>query len=390
MSMRYKILFSVAVLHDYYTSNFCEDFEIIPSPATALLFKDLGLLWRSLGHKLIVLAKTDIDDKPFITISNAAKFSFYLKLNNPHFNNFTNLSNQPGYTKKYYFSNSNQTKIGTTHYLNAKIAAYSNTTDYKLGSLAANAANDVFETIKINGPTAGIHALSDQTFWMNRGKFQYANHDDLLDFTSIVYPFAAIAASNFNISIFGHNPVTGNDDLAVTDPYNLTFTSNQTIVQIRLEQLPAAKYKIEVNGESKFVYLDTEAAYANILGIIEVFNHLPAANSFALLTATGKLKSPAFTLRFANRAVIWKYTARTADVTGVEDTVAAFTFLAEAGNLFISGKPIPMVEKPLTTILLKSTALGDISPLANPGKDRLGTIIRDGDTYLCSELHLNY
>jgi hypothetical protein len=97
-----------------------------------------------------------------------------------------------------------------------------------------------------------------------------------------------------------------------------------------------------------------------------------------------------FSLRFANRSVIWKYLARSSDVTAVKDTSDSISFLAEAGNQFVSSIPVPMREKPIKTLLLKSGLLGDISPLPNPGADRLGTVTRNGNTYLCSELYLNY
>jgi hypothetical protein len=109
-----------------------------------------------------------------------------------------------------------------------------------------------------------------------------------------------------------------------------------------------------------------------------------------LFEAAGKPKNKLFTLQFASRSVIWKYLARTSDVTTIEDTTDSIKFTSDTANQFTSDKPVPLKEKPLTTILLKSATLGDILPLANPGKDRLATIVRAGNTYLCSEMHLNY
>lgn len=389
MSLRYKIIFSVDILHEYYTSRFCEDFELVPSTATAALLKGHGMVYKSVGHKLIVLTRTDALGKSFISPDVSAKLYFYLKLKNPHFNNITNLNYRPSETPRYSFSNDNQTKIGTDRYLSSKIPTYNNANEYPIGSFASNVGNEVFEAIKPSN-SGNAHGLADTSYWIKRGKFQYANGNDLLEVTSFVYLFNAVADTNFIIRVFGFNPASGMYNSTVMDQVDLTFSSPETTVPVRLETLPAGKYRIEVNGQSKLIYLDSSVLFRDIFGLLELSNHLPPANAFSLFDASGKPKGLLFTIRFANRSVIWKYMSRTNDVTSVEDTAANIIFAPEPGNQFISDKPIPLQEKPVTTILLKSTSLGDISPLANPGKDRLGTITKAGNTYLCSELHLNY
>lgn len=387
--MGYKILFSVSVLNEYYTDSFCGDFEILPSAGTLSVLNRHGLLWKAVGHKLIVLARTDGSDKPLIPLKASTRFSFYLRLANPYFYNFTNLSYNPAGNVRYCFSNVNQTKVGADRYLTVKIAAYSNTRTYVVGDFAANASGEIFEAIRASKP-GNVHALSDVNFWTKRAKFQYANAGDLVEVTPFVYSFSCIPASSFVIDVFGLNPAGGSYDLKVMDTLHLTFDKPQNQVPLRLDSLPAGRYRLKVNSEEKIIYMDEQLAYRNAFGLIEIFNHLPASSDFALLDATGKIKSPVFTLRFANRAVIWKYLARSSDVTAVQDSSASITFLAEPGNQFVSKVPVPLKEKPVKTILLKSVLLGDVLPLPNPGTDRLGTITRNGNTYLCSELYLNY
>lgn len=390
MSLRYKILFSVAIMHDYYSDKFCQDIDLIPSAATAAVLKGHGMVWKQAGHKLIVLTRVDDTGKPFVKLSAAAKLSFYLRINNPHFYNFTNLSYHPAEPFRYYFSNGNQTKIDTTLYLNTKVANYNNANEYNIGSFAANPAKDVFEAIKPSN-SGDAHALSDAKYWTKHGKFQYVNAADLIEITPFIYQFkAAAAATNFTINVFGFNAANGNYDRQAMAPVNLTFDSPQTTIPVRLETLPPGKYRINVNGTDKFIFLDADAAYRDVFGVLDIINNLPAANDFALFDAAGKPKNKLFTLQFASRSVIWKYLVRTSDVTTIEDTTDSIKFTSDTINQFTSDKPVPLKDKPLTTILLKSATLGDISPLANPGKDRLATIVRAGNTYLCSEMHLNY
>ncbi len=391
MSLRYQIVFTVDILHDYYSSGICPDFEVLPSPDTASFLRAHGMLCKFTGSRLTVLIRVGADEKPHSPLSISARMKFYLKLNNSHFNNFTNLTYQPFTSHRYYFSNVHQTKTGSTLYLTSKILPYSSSSDYSVGSFAANASGEVFEAIKSSGG-GNVHGLGQQAYWLNRDKVQYVSETDLLEFSPYVYLFNTTPATTFAIDVFGFNPSGGAYDLQVMDTANLSFTAAQTTIPVRLETLPSGQYRVKVNSESKFIYLDGEAVYRNIFGMIEVFNHLPGSNAFALFNAQGKAKATAFTLRLANRSVIWKYLARSNDITSVEDVapLSPLSFISQGGNQFVSTRPIPLSEKPVTTLLLKSTALGDISPVANPGNSRIGTIVKDGTTYLCSEIYLNY
>jgi len=389
MTQRYKIVFSVAILHEYYADAICRDFELVPSPMTAAVLSGHGMIWKMVGHKLIVLAATDESGKSLITLDHSVKLYFYIKLNHPHFNNFTNLGDRTAGSLRYYFSNTNQVRIGSDLYLTSKIAAYDSANEFPIGSFTSNATNDVFEAIKPSS-NSDQHGTAQSEFWMKRGKFRYVNSNDRIEVSPFVYLFHTVADTNFTTHVLGFNPVSGLYDHPVMTPVNISFSTPQTIVPVRLETLPPGKYRIMINGMEKIVYLDNDVVYKNFFGILEISNHLPASNHFSLFDASGKPKGKQFIIRFSNRSVIWKYQSRTNDVTAVQDTSGNIVFVPGPGNQFISEKPVPLKEKPLTTLLLKSTALGEISPLANPEKSRLGSIVKSGNTYLCSEIHLNY
>ena len=392
MNLRYKILFSIEVRHDYYTDTRCNDFEISHSAETASVLKGQGMLFKMVGNKLIVLIRVDESDKPLIDFSKSGKLTFFMKLTNPYFNNFTNLNYHPSEPRKYYFSNANQSKVGSDLYLNSKIPIYNNTNDYPIGTLASNVSDTVFEAIKPSS-NSSKRPLTNKDYWMNRGKIQYVNSNDLVEVTPFVYLFNTISDTDFTVNIYGLNHNTGAYDMQVTDTVNLSFSSSQTLVPVRLEKLPKGYYRIEVNGESRYVYTDSDAVYNNIFGIIEIFNFLPASNAFALFNGSGTGNGSLFTIRFPNRLLIWKYIARSNDVVSVSDSRPPphkLSFIPQAGNEFVSAKPVPISQKPLKTLSMESTALGNISAIANPGTDQLGTIEIDGDAYYSAEVHLNY
>lgn len=392
MNLRYKIFFSVEIRHDYYTDTRSHDFEISPSAETVSVLRGQGMLFKMVGNRLIVLMRVDDSDKPLSDLSKSGKLTFFMKLTNPHFNNFTNLDYHPSKSKKFYFSNANQSKIGSDLYLNSKIQVYNNANDYPIGALASNTSDTVFEAIKPSS-SASKRALTNKDFWMNRGKVQYVNSNDLVEVTPFLYLFNTVSATDFTVNIYGLNYNTGAYDVQVTDTLNLSFSSSQNSIPVRLENLPKGYYRIDVNGESRFVYTDSDAVYSNTFGIIEIFNYLPASNAYALFDASGTAKASLFTIRFPNRLLIWKFIARSNDVVSIKDSRPPphkLSFIQLPGNEFISAKPVPVSQKPLKTLSLESTALGNISAIANPGTDRLSTIEIDGDSYFSAEVHLNY
>lgn len=392
MNLRYKILFSVEIRHDYYSDSKSDDFEISPSPETALVLKGQGMLFKLVENKLIVLIRVDENGKALIDFSKNGKLTFFMKLNNASFNNFTNLAYHPADPEKYYFSNINQTKSESELYLSSKIPQYNNANDYPIGTFASNGSDTVFEAIKPSS-NALKRALTNKDYWMNRGKVQYVNSADLVEVTPFVYLFKTVSNTDFDVNIYTLNYNTGVYDEPVTDTLHLSFSNPQTSVPVRLEKLPKGYYRIEVNGESRYIYTDSNAVYNNIFGIIEIFNFLPASGAFALFNASGVPKNPLFTIRFPNRALIWKYAARSNDVVSIKDSRPPphkLSFIPLTGNEFISAKPIPVSQKPLKTLSIESSSLGNIPAIANPGTERLGTIEIDGDTYYSAEVRLNY
>ena len=110
MNNRYKILFSVDILCDYYKDISSLDFDILPSAETVLLLKNYRLLYKVIANRLVVLVKVDDSGVPLIELDPEAKFVFYLSLNNHLFINFSSIDLAALTTKRFYFTNLNQNK----------------------------------------------------------------------------------------------------------------------------------------------------------------------------------------------------------------------------------------------------------------------------------------
>jgi len=398
MNLNYEILFMIEVLDDYFANLQCTDLDITPTADTVALLKGQQMLYKTVGNKGVVLTKivnaadgSDKNDtgKPYIDLAPNAILRFYVAINNPDFVNYTNLNYRPSTSDKYYFTNLNQTSLNTALFLNNKIGPYNNNNTYAIGDFAADGSNNIFEAIR-GSSSANKHALADTAYWLNKGQAQFVSKGDSISLTGSSYIAATAAATTFTITVFGLNTATNvydNQLLSSTQQY----ATAQTSIPVDLSVLPPAKYRISVNGADAVVYLDDTAINQNILGIIEIFNHLPAANNFALFDAAGLPKQSTFTLRFANRSAIWKYITRTSNVTAITDTSSAYSFsTVAASKTFISNKPIPFKDQPITTIAVHTAALGNVTPIANPGTNRLSNIIQNGELYPCTEKHLNF
>ncbi len=389
MNLNYEILFITEVLNDYFGDMLCADLNIIPSDDTAKILRGHQMLCKTVDNKLVILVKIDPDSgQPLITLDAATRLRFYISVNNPDFINYTNINYAPLKAGKYYFSNINQNKQNTVLYLSGALALYKNTNTYSIGDLVVDGSNNVYEAIS-GSSNANKHGLGEKAFWLKKGVAQYVNGKDTISLTGSSYAPAAAAATGFVINIYGLNTAT-NVYNSLQLSQTQTFVSAQTPASIDLSGLTVGKYRVSINGTDSYIYLDDAVINKNILGVMEVFNHLPAANDFSLFDVSGVPKESTFTIRFANRSAIWKYIARTNDVTAVKDTASVYTFNAAGTNTFTSSVPIPFSDQPITTISIHSTTLGKVTQIGNPGSNRLTLVFQAGEYHYYTEKHLNY
>ncbi|HEY6976429.1 MAG TPA: hypothetical protein VH396_09065 [Chitinophagaceae bacterium] len=391
MTTRYKILFAVDLLNDYYTDRRCDDFTVIASAEAATLLKKYQLLYKVVGNKLVVLTKVNSNDEPLTAIGKEAKFVFYLDLKKPVFVNFTNLDLNELKDKRFYFTNLNQNKLNTTLNITAKLDEYDNAKSYRPGALVDNGTNNIFECIQ---NTAGNNT-TNTAFWISRGVDQFVSPLDMIVHTTKIFNHeVAVAATEFKINIFSLNTTTNSyTDVAKTETQK--FDQATKNLQVDLSSLSSGKYRMTINGEELFIYASDEFVYGGYFGIIEIFSHLSNTNDFAFLDNTGKVKEITYTIHFANRMAFWKYITPKQGIKSITDNNNIYVFdptpaLPAPVDFFTSTIPIPLNETARSfTIKLVKTVSSEDPAAPNPDLLTPGVLTKTGDDFLCN-IYLNY
>lgn len=314
MNLKYKILFSVDILHEYYAGLKCTDFEILPSEETALLMKQHQMVYKITANKLVVLIKVDADNKPFAALALSDKLVFYKRLNNPLFMQVSNIDQSLFSGQRFYYTNIHQNEQDGVLYLSAPIAEYADADAYQSGHLASNASGTVFEALqpKLAG---AAHATTDAAYWVSKGDLQYAANADMIALVPMVNNYAVTSATTFDVRIYTLDP-EHNTYTQLKKSYTEKFDEAVERLQVDMRGLVPGKYHLSINGKVFTIYADDNCTSGQCFGVIEIFNHLPSSSSFALLDATGKVKDTKladvpvwlhFTIRYANRRAFWKY-----------------------------------------------------------------------------------
>jgi hypothetical protein len=410
MTTKYKILFMVEMKNDYYSNLQCTDFDIIPTDETKHLLKNRQMMCKAIGNKLVVLVKVKTfgpdTDKPFINMNPDDKFLFYLQLNKPQFNTYTNLDVEKlREGKRYYFTNLYENKLDDDLSLTKQIVPVVGPASYMPGDFTADGVGTVYECIRstteINNPPPA------NTFWQDRGKQQYVSSRDMLAVKTRVENFTVTtAAKNFSIKVFGLNIANNKYDKEIKIKENLVTSSEDTKqLQVKLTELLPGRYKVIINTDEFDLFIDDSAVYNNVFGVLEIFSHLGNGTDFAFFDIAGKVKDKVtgitpewlrYKIRFANRLAYWKYNTPRHGVTAIDGGILYSFDPSPAGpgdkNYFTSSKPIPLLETPWKFKLNVQSLTNDEDPFApNPDPNLSGMLSRsetDKD-YYCT-INLNY
>jgi hypothetical protein len=173
----------VELLHDYYADGKLSAVTLAPSQDTEQQMRNLGIVWRLLGNKLVLLVRTNALGMPAVDLHTNSLLEFYLKPANAHFYNITNLGFAPSGAKRYYWSNEVANVQGGVSYLSKPIVGYDAGTEYSVGSMAGGGGGEVLEAIRASGP-GDAHGIGDSDWWMSRGTIQPVHNGDLVNVTS--------------------------------------------------------------------------------------------------------------------------------------------------------------------------------------------------------------
>jgi hypothetical protein len=460
MTLNYSILFTIELLHEYFSNQKCTGLEIVPADDCRKVSKSLDMQWRYIDNRLIALIRENERNGPFVNsyenkfyrkFYGQTVFRFYIKLTNPLFFNYTNIESLTGTKKKFYFSNLANNKENGICYLTKPVKEFTAGATYLPGDLVKDSANgNVFESIKkhvapkkakfsdaalwipkgllhlpkkIENYTAGksymqgdlvkksdtrdiyqalkkntggkSEELNDTALWAFRGEgqLQYPSENDISEFSAGTYIFslsAKLTKATVSVFKFNCNAAKPAYDVPAIPVTELRFNEPVEKVNIDLSKLDAGMYEIKVNDQSKLVYYDPQLRAGNIIGVIEIYNHLTGKDDYALLTDDEKINGTKYHIHFANRSVLWKYIRKDGKARSITDTAEKYTFKLN-GDEFVSEIPIPLSETVIKTLKLEfKTNDFPQFPLPNPGINHLGKCTQDDYDYLCSAIQLNY
>ena len=415
MNTRYRILFSIELLHEYYENLQCRDFALVPSPETELLLRKHQLLYKQTGHILFILCKVQKDEpdhnKPVIPLAIGARFVFYLDLQNPSMLNYTNLDLDRLNAERFYFTNLHENKTNNTLYLSSKLPAYDSAKPYMTGDLVRknNRAHESLTTMP--DEDGNPHDVNEASFWRARGNFQFVTKGDMIRFVRPVELFTVTSQNTFFIiKLFKLNSSSLLYDEEIKLAHSEYSTDNPTkTVQVNFTGITPGKYRLLINSQEYNIFLDGNAVYRNYFGVIELHHVFADGADFSFLDNEQRVKDLSipgignwmrFVLRFANRLAFWKYVATTEQVTAIDDDSSQFQFNAialppppvpaSAKSIFLSNKPIAMTQKPsVFDLVLVRPPSGNPPRAPNPDPMATGMLTREDGQFYCT-IFLNH
>ncbi len=90
--MKFLPLLNLAITHNYYNDSRCPDFYIEATADTTQRLKNYRCVLKALPNGLRILTAVTDNDKQFIPLQSGLKFTFQLRLQNPDFALFTDLT----------------------------------------------------------------------------------------------------------------------------------------------------------------------------------------------------------------------------------------------------------------------------------------------------------
>jgi len=404
IDIKYGNLFSVELLHNYFSDGRCPDFDIVPSIQTQKILSGHQMIAKQFGNKLFVGTSIDGSGKPFIMPEEGLNFTFFLKLKNPLFLNYTNLLIPPTNGMIYYFSNRNNNASGGG-FLTKTIKTYTSNDSYEPGNIVVALLGDPLGNIyqawrKSNAGNS--HSCSDTNYWVNLRIDPCVSENDAVKLwpTICQYVFTPPNSlmSSATILVKGFNTSTGLCTETVLSK-TITFPSQVNSFKLDLTSVTPGNYLLQINSEDPIlIYLNEELNDQNVFGVIDLYCESTLASGYKIMDTSNHLLSPAYKILFPNRALLWKYILQEDSKGTILDDPADFYQFETPGsdppNTIISKTAIPFTAAPKTSFKL-TIGTNNYNPIANASPERLSSYTYnqnqpDHEILTCSEIYLNY
>jgi hypothetical protein len=388
---KYGLLFTVDLLHKYFTNQLCSDIIITPSAKTMEILNGHKIIAKQYQHQFFAGVELDGTGKPLPVPEEGMQITLFLQLNNPLFFNYTNLPFTHPAGKLYYFTNRNNNRRNGKNFLSSDIAVYHSSKTYKPGDLAKNLipgtdTSNVFQAIRTSSSVSPFN-LANTDYWRELDANRYTSEQDSVQWlaSKSTYHFTA-PQSSADIRVFGFNH-------AMRDYSNLSWSATVTFRTavsdfiLDLSMLQPGKYKLWINGVEQWIYLNDELTGKKIFAVIDIFNESDLPPDYQLLDSTGNLTSPQYAIYFLNRSSFWKYILTRGSSGVIDDADNVYDFPTLEASIIFSTSPIPLHQKPLNLTLTMDGHEYTSIPCASP--ERLSNHTNAGDVYYCSEIFLN-
>jgi hypothetical protein len=263
--INFKKLVTVEVLHDFYQSGKSSDFRIIPTRECAKVLSNLKLRFIPTNHGFFIglqVAEVISQDtfRPFLTLDQPFRLSFYLIATNPHLFTISQLPDKKPSGQVFYLTNRFDKQIAGPPLLRL-LSGHSG------GDLRVS-GNDLVRSVG--------------------GVFKY----------SLSQPGAAVT-------------VTDSFSGQVVWPTPALPQGSGEQIECNLSKVPDGRYHLEEdNGFSIELYKDDQLASSGALGVVEIFSDSPvAAYQFLETLGGGQIVAHPLTysVRFVSRQSIWRY-----------------------------------------------------------------------------------
>jgi hypothetical protein len=400
-TISYSILFEVKVLHHYFLNRGENDFEKMPEEEKARVMLNYDVreifnivptdecrgmldshqcLFKTTSQGLLVglRAKPDGQDpskfKPFKEPSAETRFTFRLELRDFGFMNYTALPLAGNEGRVYVFRNLEGGQPRQYPSLSATPALFDNTREYMPGDILSNNLNNPAEIYIARLKTT--NNTSTASDWLKEKKtdgfkMSYANENDRHRLVQRSFKYLVTTA--------GAEPVATikNEAGDIVTPKVIPVPGDFTTIHVDMRGFPEGFYSMHLESlvppyaDDLSFYLTQERTAP--FGILEV-QVKSDVDAYNMLDAQGFMLSPAYELRFRNRATHWRYVGK--DFNG-----SSFTALPLSLTRFGYIENVKVKDKDGV----------EVDDLPNPSNTMIKTeaMIEPAEKRFYSEIHIN-
>ena len=396
IDIKYDTFFSVELLNQYFTDLTCPDFIVIPSDKTRLTLAGLKMITRQFSSQILTGVELNSLGIPSVAPKDGVNFTFFLKLNNSRFVNYTNLPMAPTNGMLYYFSNRNNNTFGGTD-LTGNLNAYDSSASYHPGSLVVSPAGDVYQAWR-KSDAGNPNSFSETDYWFKIANNSYVSENDAVKWLPSVlqYSFPSVQTS-VTLMVKGYESGTRAFTGTVLSK-TIPFSSPASSFTLDLSVLAPGRYSLQIDGGNVIpIYLNDELYGQDVFGVIDLYCESTLPASYKMLDPGNHLLSPAYKIFFPNRILLWKYVLQHNSAGTMIDNAGIYQFATDPSltpTSLVSKMPIPFAEAPIKTFKLTINP-NEYNAIPNASPDRLSSYqfhhgLADEETLTISEINLNY